>query len=125
MLRLQENSMVTACGAVHCTLCLQGCVLLVADVLQVGSAFLTLGLQPKDRVGVFGANSPEWMLAMQGCNRTRCVPLRSPKHRQATVLLGHCWAKQCHGVDEFQTLPALLSRQKARSSVEGHLYGLV
>lgn len=39
---------------------------------QVGSAYLHLGLQPKDRVGVFGANCPEWMLAMQGCNRTRC-----------------------------------------------------
>lgn len=38
---------------------------------QVGSAYLTLGLKPKDRVGVFGANCPEWMLAMQGCNRTR------------------------------------------------------
>jgi acyl-CoA synthetase (AMP-forming)/AMP-acid ligase II len=47
---------------------------LVAAVLQVGSAFLTLGLQPQDRVGVFGNNCPEWMLAMQGCNRTRCVP---------------------------------------------------
>eukprot|EP00879_Flechtneria_rotunda_P001890 GHRR01002062.1.p1 GENE.GHRR01002062.1~~GHRR01002062.1.p1 ORF type:complete len:668 (+),score=222.63 GHRR01002062.1:317-2320(+) len=44
---------------------------------QVGSAFLDLGLKPKDRLGVFGPNCVEWMLAMQGCNRTslECVPL--------------------------------------------------
>lgn len=32
---------------------------------QVGSAFLQAGLRPKERVGVLGANCPEWMLAMQ------------------------------------------------------------
>ena len=31
----------------------------------VGSAFSALGLQPKDRIGVIGANCPEWMMAMQ------------------------------------------------------------
>jgi hypothetical protein len=34
---------------------------------------LDLGAKPKDRVGVIGANCPEWMLTMQGCNRTRCA----------------------------------------------------
>lgn len=48
-----------------------GCAVAPRAVVQVGSAYLDLGLQPKDRVGVFGANCPEWMLAMQGCNRTR------------------------------------------------------
>lgn len=38
---------------------------------QAGSAFLELGCAPHDRVGVFGVNCPEWMVAMQGCNRTR------------------------------------------------------
>ncbi|KAF6251919.1 acetyl-CoA synthetase-like protein [Scenedesmus sp. NREL 46B-D3] len=44
---------------------------------KVGSAFLHLGLKPKDRLGVFGPNSIEWMISMQGCNRTslQCVPL--------------------------------------------------
>lgn len=42
-------------------------------VLQAGSALLDLGVKPKDRVGVIGANCPEWMLTMQGCNRTRCA----------------------------------------------------
>ena len=31
----------------------------------MGSAYASLGLQPKDRVGVIGANAPEWMMAMQ------------------------------------------------------------
>ncbi|KAF8060014.1 LACS4 [Scenedesmus sp. PABB004] len=44
---------------------------------KAGSAFLNLGLKPTDRLGVFGANCVEWMIAMQGCNRTslECVPL--------------------------------------------------
>lgn len=32
---------------------------------------MDLGLKPQDRVGVIGSNCPEWMLTMQGCNRTR------------------------------------------------------
>lgn len=39
--------------------------------VQVGSAFLDVGLKPRDRVGVIGSNCPEWMITMQGCNRTR------------------------------------------------------
>ena len=35
----------------------------------VGSAFSALGLQPKDRIGVIGANCPEWMMAMQASGR--------------------------------------------------------
>ena len=31
----------------------------------LGSALVAVGLQPHGRVGVYGANSPEWMLAMQ------------------------------------------------------------
>jgi len=47
-------------------------------VWQVGSALLELGVEPKDRVGVFGANCPEWMLAMQ---------VRSPSGPCAVVQL--------------------------------------
>jgi len=50
----------------------------VADrVDRVGSAFAALGLKPNDKIGVLGPNCPEWMLAMQGCNRMSmiCVPL--------------------------------------------------
>ena len=35
------------------------------SVSNIGSAMQAVGLKPHDRAGVFGANSPEWMLAMQ------------------------------------------------------------
>lgn len=34
-------------------------------VAAIGSALVKAGLQPHGRVGVYGANSPEWMIAMQ------------------------------------------------------------
>lgn len=36
-----------------------------------------LGLSARDRVAILGANCPEWMVAMQACNRNNfvCVPL--------------------------------------------------
>ncbi|KAL4444634.1 hypothetical protein ABPG77_002451 [Micractinium sp. CCAP 211/92] len=47
------------------------------QVADIGSALVKAGLQPHGRVGVYGANSPEWMIAMQACNRQNlyCVPL--------------------------------------------------
>ena len=36
-----------------------------AKVADFSSAFKVVGLVPKGRVGVFGGNSPEWMIAMQ------------------------------------------------------------
>ncbi|GLC41297.1 hypothetical protein PLESTB_001078100 [Pleodorina starrii] len=47
------------------------------DVVQVASALRALGVEPSQRVGVFGVNCPEWMIAMQACNRMslHCVPL--------------------------------------------------
>lgn len=43
----------------------------------ISSALVASGLGPHGRVGVYGANCPEWMLAMQACNRQNlyCVPL--------------------------------------------------
>lgn len=35
------------------------------QVADIGSALVKAGLQPHGRVGVYGANSPEWMIAMQ------------------------------------------------------------
>ena len=41
-----------------------------ARVEAVGSgAALLCGVNKGDRVGVYGTNSPEWMIAMQACNR--------------------------------------------------------
>lgn len=43
----------------------------------VASAMAHVGLGRHCRASVFGANCPEWMVAMQACNRntTYCVPL--------------------------------------------------
>ncbi|WIA13533.1 hypothetical protein OEZ85_007105 [Tetradesmus obliquus] len=63
---------------------------------QAGSAFLHLGLKPKDRLGVFGPNCIEWMVSMQGCNRTslQCVPLYDTLGDKAIeYVLGHSEAK--------------------------------
>eukprot|EP00887_Chlorella_sp_A99_P003454 scaffold7.g3454.t1 len=44
---------------------------------DVASAMVRVGLLPHGRASVYGANSPEWMVAMQACNRQTvyCVPL--------------------------------------------------
>ena len=34
-------------------------------VSQVGSALVAKGVQPQQKCSVYGANSPEWMVAMQ------------------------------------------------------------
>ncbi|KAF8060497.1 LACS4 [Scenedesmus sp. PABB004] len=48
-----------------------------ARVEAVASGLAGLGVQPGQRVGVYGVNCPEWMIAMQACNRMsyQCVPL--------------------------------------------------
>lgn len=40
----------------------------VLQVAAIGSAMVKVGLGPHARVGVYGANSPEWMIAMQVCS---------------------------------------------------------
>lgn len=44
------------------------------QVDAVGAALVQAGLAPHGRVGVYGANSPQWMVAMQvgGAGRGRC-----------------------------------------------------
>uniref|UniRef100_A0A0E0KY58 Long-chain-fatty-acid--CoA ligase n=1 Tax=Oryza punctata TaxID=4537 RepID=A0A0E0KY58_ORYPU len=47
------------------------------EVLQVGSALQQLGVQPGSRIGIYGSNCPQWIVAMQACNGYSliCVPL--------------------------------------------------
>ncbi|CAM8927464.1 unnamed protein product [Rhodiola kirilowii] len=47
------------------------------EVLVVGSALRASGAEPGARVGVYGANCPNWIVAMQACNAHSliCVPL--------------------------------------------------
>jgi long-chain acyl-CoA synthetase len=46
-------------------------------VAHVAAGLSSLGIQTKQRVGVFGINCPEYMIAMQACNRMtyECVPV--------------------------------------------------
>ncbi|ONK63175.1 uncharacterized protein A4U43_C07F12180 [Asparagus officinalis] len=47
------------------------------EVLRVGSALQYLGAKPGSRIGIYGANCPQWIVAMQACNGYSliCVPL--------------------------------------------------
>ncbi|XP_038980313.1 long chain acyl-CoA synthetase 1 isoform X2 [Phoenix dactylifera] len=47
------------------------------EVLHVGSALRQLGAEPGSRIGIYGANCPQWMVAMEACNGYSliCVPL--------------------------------------------------
>lgn len=46
-------------------------------VERAGSGLKKMGVEKTGRVGIFGQNSPEWMMSMQACNRQAfvCVPL--------------------------------------------------
>lgn len=47
------------------------------EVANLASGLAAIGGEPKAKIGVLGANCPEWMIAMQACNRLNlaCVPL--------------------------------------------------
>jgi long-chain acyl-CoA synthetase len=47
------------------------------DVILIGAAIRKVGVQPKEKCGVYGANCPEWFMAMEACNGHSmvCVPL--------------------------------------------------
>eukprot|EP00250_Pteridium_aquilinum_P007552 c1723_g1_i1 orf=521-2539(-) len=47
------------------------------QALKIGSAMRACGINPRDKCGVYGANCPEWAIAMEACNghSVSCVPL--------------------------------------------------
>ncbi|KAA3469212.1 long chain acyl-CoA synthetase 1 [Gossypium australe] len=47
------------------------------EVLHVGSALRASGVEPGCRVGIYGANCPQWVMAMEasGAHSLVCVPL--------------------------------------------------
>ncbi|KAJ9187900.1 hypothetical protein P3X46_003313 [Hevea brasiliensis] len=47
------------------------------EVLQVGSALRASGAKPGCRVGIYGSNCPQWLVAMEACGSQSlvCVPL--------------------------------------------------
>ncbi|WCJ33829.1 long-chain acyl-CoA synthetase 2 [Euphorbia peplus] len=38
------------------------------SAVKIGSAIRSLGINPGDRCGIYGSNSPEWITAMEACN---------------------------------------------------------
>lgn len=61
----------------------------------VASAMAGRGVGARARAGVYGANAPEWMVAMQACNRSAvyCVPLYGASFFVVRAALG--WAALC------------------------------
>ncbi|KAK7269590.1 hypothetical protein RIF29_22323 [Crotalaria pallida] len=47
------------------------------EVLHIGSALRASGAEPGSRIGVYGANCPQWIVAMEACSAHSfvCVPL--------------------------------------------------
>lgn len=63
-----------------------------ALVAKIASCLAGLGLSRQSRVGVYGANCEEWMVAMQACNRMayECVPLYDSLGENAIeFIVGH------------------------------------
>lgn len=72
------------------------------QVDALGAALTAVGVSAGDRVGVYGANSPYWMKAMQACNRQSawCIPLYDTlgenaieyivNHAEGVCIKGHC-----------------------------------
>ncbi|EFJ51208.1 hypothetical protein VOLCADRAFT_73402 [Volvox carteri f. nagariensis] len=79
------------------------------EVVQAASALRALGVEPSQRVGVFGANCPEWMVAMQACNRMslQCVPLYDSLGENAVeYIINH--SESVAAFCSTQKLPALV-----------------
>lgn len=47
------------------------------EVIHIGSALRASGAEPGSRVGIYGTNCPQWIVAMEACNAHSliCVPL--------------------------------------------------
>ncbi|KAM7521389.1 hypothetical protein LguiA_011291 [Lonicera macranthoides] len=47
------------------------------EVLLIGAALRACGIQPGSRVGIYGSNCPQWIVAMEACSAYSliCVPL--------------------------------------------------
>ncbi|CAM6085910.1 unnamed protein product [Calypogeia fissa] len=102
-------------------------------VLPIGSAMRAVGVKPEGRCGIYGANSPEWYMAMQACNAHSiyCVPLYDTlgedavefilKHAEVSIvfvqevklpLLLNSLAKGDHGVKSVVSFTTFSDEQK-------------
>ncbi|KAJ7525288.1 hypothetical protein O6H91_17G044000 [Diphasiastrum complanatum] len=79
------------------------------QVLQIGSAMRAVGMEPRDRCGVYGANCPEWMMTLEACNghSIYCVPLYDTLGENAVeFIIGH--AEVSIAFVQEAKLPAIL-----------------
>uniref|UniRef100_A0A7S0R5D9 Long-chain-fatty-acid--CoA ligase n=1 Tax=Chlamydomonas leiostraca TaxID=1034604 RepID=A0A7S0R5D9_9CHLO len=93
------------------------------QVTQLASGLRAIGVNPKHRVGILGPNCPEWMVAMQACNRMsmHCVPLYDSLGENAIeYIINHAEAVVAFvSTDKFPNLV------KALDKVQGVLKSVV
>lgn len=62
------------------------------DVLNIGSALRAVGAKPGSRIGIYGENCPQWIIAMEACNAHSmiCVPLYDTLgHEAVNFIIDH------------------------------------
>ncbi|CAN6468968.1 unnamed protein product [Victoria cruziana] len=62
------------------------------EVLQIGSALRASGAEPGSRIGIYGVNCPQWIVAMEACSGHSliCVPLYDTLGPNAVdFIIGH------------------------------------
>uniref|UniRef100_A0A7S0UJY6 Long-chain-fatty-acid--CoA ligase n=1 Tax=Polytomella parva TaxID=51329 RepID=A0A7S0UJY6_9CHLO len=90
---------------------------------KISSGLKYLGVNPQDRVGIYGANSAEWMLSMQSCNRMGfcCVPMYdSLGENSIEYILNH--AEVATVLTSGQKFKALLKALPKVSNVRSVIY---
>ncbi|XP_031498971.1 long chain acyl-CoA synthetase 1-like isoform X2 [Nymphaea colorata] len=79
------------------------------EALQIGSALRSSGAEPGCRIGIYGANCPQWIIAMEACNAHSliCVPLYDTLGENAVdFIIEH--AEIEHVFVQSKKLPGLL-----------------
>ncbi|CAI0446872.1 unnamed protein product [Linum tenue] len=80
------------------------------SALRIGSAMRSLGVNPGDRCGIYGSNSPQWITAMEACNSQAVtyVPLYDTLGANAVeFIINH--AEVSMAFVQENKLPAVLS----------------
>ncbi|KAK2968318.1 hypothetical protein RJ640_021707 [Escallonia rubra] len=91
------------------------------EVLLVGSALRASGIEPGSRVGIYGSNCPQWIVAMEACSAHSlvCVPLydtlvivsftsltEEEKNKAATIgVKPYTWNEFLHMGTEYPSEP--------------------
>ncbi|KAL2516702.1 Long chain acyl-CoA synthetase 4 [Abeliophyllum distichum] len=78
-------------------------------VMKVGNSVRTCGVEEAGRCGIYGANSPEWLISMEACNAhgLYCVPLYETLGAGAVEFI-ICHAEVTVAFVEEKNIPELL-----------------